>query len=123
MTEHGVIEPVRCSELHGAEECWQRLAGDLGPRGVEARRFDDDTWPWTVTVWIADLVAEGPLEPELHLRVKTALESVPGVRSVSPASRGVWHVDGWPSGRNLVAAVVPVVDSLAERSRPLATSG
>jgi len=106
------IVRVPDDEVDGAEGS-ERMTDQPELRNVEAIREDTN---WQVHVWVAEYVREEPLESELHDRMTTALQAVPGVTLVVQEDREVWSVDGTPAGDVLLQAAADVVDDLADRA-------
>lgn len=107
------VEP-RDEEI--AEE-WVRSTGDE-VRWVGAHRLrDGGDWPWRVVLEAAQLVREDPLERELRVSVRAALEAVKGVTRVEEEDREVWVIAGRPDGEALITAAAAAVDRMQPKLR------
>jgi hypothetical protein len=99
----------------GADEAWERLAGDPGARDVEVSPVEE-AGGWQVFVAAMEFVREAPLESELRRRIAAALRAVEGVGSAEEEDREVWFVTGTPSGDALLRAAQQAVDDIAAQA-------
>ena len=107
------IRRLSDDEVDG-DEGWIRETDEPELRDLEASRYDED---WQVTVAVAEFLREEPLEGELRRGMASALNEVAGVVAVNEEDREVWHVEGSPSGEELLRAAARVVDALADAAR------
>lgn len=115
MIEEPVRQLPRDEVDEELDEEWIRETDEPHVRNVGASRWPVDGWQ--VTVWAAEFVQEEPLESRMRKAVGDSLESVSGVTGVWEEDREVWHVEGSPTGAELVRAAASAVDSLADEIR------
>jgi hypothetical protein len=114
-TGDGQIRQVAADDPDGEPfEAWERvMPARSGVLSVWVTKTSYPDWPWKLTVAALEFVRSEPLEGRLRGSLKTALEEVPGVTSVTEEDREILLIGGAPTGLALTKAATEAIDSMA----------
>lgn len=91
---------------------WSRFADADDVRRVHVSFHPDASWPWEISIPVAEFVRDEPFESEFRRSVDRAIR-VRGITEVAEEDRELWLARGSGDGADIARSVGDVLDEMS----------